>query len=204
MKIINSLIGLFITVFLLSCSENETLPDNEQPRSYDLVEVKWKLDSTNEQNIVEKKIPEFYFHNDSDSTMSVIINPLENMEGSSVFKFDDFQTFKKLNYSQVQISVPKELSLLSEEYTHLYGGVKVPLTDEEFFFPFSRSFKDSITLNQNNTLTSNYTLFLKENIASFLVTFREKSTGEILELTGNWKGSFFGSLSEKTVINEIN
>lgn len=200
MRFTDSLIGLFVAVILLSCSESDALPVNEQLKSHDLIEIKWKLEATNEQNIVEKKIPEIYFQNDSDTTMSVVINPLENMEGSSIFEFDDFQTFEKLNFSQTQVPIPKELSLLSEEYVYLSGGVKAPLSHEEFFFPFSQSFKDSITLNQNNTLTVNYTLFLKENKAKFLATFKENSTGEILELTGNWTGMFFEKLSEKTVI----
>ncbi len=203
MKFANLLIGLFVAVIPLSCSDNDILPVDEQLNSYDLIEIKWKLGATNEQNIVEKKIPEMYFQNDSGTTMPVVINPLENMEGSSLFEFDDFQTFEKLNFSQAQVIIPKELSLLSEQYVNLFGGVEVPLSQEEFFFPFSQSFKDSITLNQNNTITINYTLFLKENKAKFLALFKENATGEILELTGNWTGMFFEKLTEKTVINEI-
>ncbi|AFL85508.1 hypothetical protein Belba_2987 [Belliella baltica DSM 15883] len=203
MKFTNLIIGLFLTKTLFSCSKDDSFPDYEQLKSYDLIEIKWKLEATNSQNIVEKKIPEFYFENDSDKPMSVVIKPLENIEGSSIFEFDDLQTFEKLNFSKTQVVIPKELSLLSEQYVNLSSGVKAPLTNEESFFPFSRSFKDSITLNKNNSLTANYTLYLKENKANFLAIFKENSTGEILELTGNWTGMFFEKLSEKTVINEI-
>ncbi|CAM4114873.1 hypothetical protein [Flavobacterium weaverense] len=150
-----------------------------------------------------KKIPEFYFQNDTDTTMEIIIEPLKHKQGSSIFKFNDSISFTKLNHKKVSVSITKELSLLSENYSYLEGGVEVPLTQEESFFPFSDYAKLSLMLNPRNTLTTNYTLFLRKNKASFLATFREKSSGHIIELTGNWTGLFFDNLTGESVINEI-
>ena len=135
--------------------------------------------------------------------MEVVIEPLKNLKGSSIFKFNDSVTFTELNYSEVQVSITRELSLLSEEYSFLGGGVKVPLTEEESFFPFTWNFTDSFTLNKGTKLTSNYTVFLRKNKASFLATFKETSTGETVELDGTWTGLFFNNVEERSLVEEI-
>lgn len=204
MKFTNVLIAIFLCVGFASCSNDDTLVDDEiESKSYELIAIQWKLNETDGQSIVEKKIPEFHFRNETDTIMEVVIEPLKNLQGSSIFKFNDSLTFTELIYSEVEVSVTKELSLLSEEYGYLGGGVKVPLTQEESFFPFSWYFTDSFALSKGTKLTSNYTVFLRKNKASFLATFKETTTGETLELDGTWTGVFFDHLEEKSVIEEI-
>ncbi len=137
------------------------------------------MEATDGQSIVKEQIPEFYFQNDADTTMEIIIEPLKDRQGHSIFKFNDSLAFTKLNYKEVSVSVTKELSLLSESYSYIVGGVDVPLTQEKSFFPYSTYVKDSLMLNPRSTFTSIYTLFLRKNKASFLATFREITTGHI-------------------------
>ena len=204
MKFANVFIALFLTINLVSCSDSDTLIDNEQElKSYELIKIQWKLDSTDVQSILEVKIPEFYFRNEKETTMEVVIEPLKDMQGSSIFRFNDSLAFSKLNYNDINVSIPKEISLLSENYSYLVGGVEAPLTQEESSFQFSAYFKDALMLNPRSTLTSNYTLFLRKNKASFLATFRENNTGEILELNGNWTGLFFNRLEGESVVDTI-
>ena len=204
MKIHKTFIGLFLSIGLISCHSDESLIDDEQTlKSYELISIEWKLDATDGQSIIEEKIPEFYFQNDADTTMPIVIEPLKDWQGSSIFKFNDSLAFTKLNYKEVSVSITKELSLLSESYSYLIGGVYVPLTQEESFFPFSEDVKLSLMLNPRSTLTTNYTLFLRKNKASFLATFRENTTGEFLELKGTWTGLFFNNLTGESEVNEI-
>jgi hypothetical protein len=204
MKLTKVFIGLFLSIGFASCSNDDTLIEDEQrSKSYELIAIHWKINETDGQSIVEKKIPEFYFRNDSDTIIEVVIEPLKDLQGSSKFKFNDSLTFTELMYSEVQVSIPRELSLLSAEYRYLGGGVKVPLTQEESSFPFSSTFTNSLTLTKRTKLTSNYTIFLRKNKASFLATFRETSTGEILELDGTWTGLFFNNSKGESVVKEI-
>ena len=204
MKFGRLFIGLFLSIGILSCSNDDDLINDEQQlKSYELVAMEWKLGLTDGRSIGEKKIPELDFRNDSDTIMPVVIEPLENLQGLSTFKFDDSLSFATLDYPEVKVSIPRELSLLSENYSYLGGGVKVALTEEETSFPFSWHFKDSISLNKRSQLTSNYTVFLRKNKASFLATFRETNTGEPLELKGSWTGLFFNNLEEKSLVEEI-
>jgi len=204
MKFTKLFIGLFLFIGFVSCSNDDTLSDDEQRlKSYELIAIQWKLNVNDGQSIVEEKIPEFHFRNDSDTIMEVVIEPLKNMQGSSTFRFNDSLTFTELNYSEVQVSIPEELSLLSEEYRYLGGSVKVPLAQEESSFPFSWHLKDTFALNQRSTLTSNYTVFLRKNKASFLATFRETTTGATLELDGTWTGLFFNNLEGESVADGI-
>lgn len=204
MKFTKIFIGLFLSLVFVSCSNDDTFTEGEQKlKSYELLSIQWKLNETDGQSIVEEKIPEFNFRNDSDTTMVVTIEPIKDMEGSSIFKFNDSIAFKELNFSEVQVSIPKELSLLSKEYVYLVGGVNVPFVQEESSFPFSFNFIESYTLSPRSTFTSNYTVFIRKNKASFLATFMESTTGEILRLDGTWTGLFFNNLDSKAVIGDI-
>lgn len=204
MKIHKTFIGLFLSIGLISCHSDESSIDDDQTlKSYELISIEWKLDVIDGQSIIEERIPEFYFQNDADTSMPIVIEPLKDWQGSSIFKFNDSLAFTKLNYNEVSVSITKELSLLSESYSYLAGGVYVPLTQEESFFPFAEDIKLSLMLNPRSTLTTNYTLFLRKNKASFLATFRENTTGEFLELKGNWTGMFFNNLTGESEVNEI-
>ncbi|MDT0689155.1 hypothetical protein RM549_05125 [Salegentibacter sp. F188] len=204
MKFTNIFLGLFLFLGFVSCSNDDDFIEEEQrSKSYELISVQWKLDENDGQSIVEKKLPEYYFRNDSDTIMEVVIEPLKDLQGSSIFKFNDSLTFAELHYPEVEVSVPGELSLLSENYVYLGGGVRVPLTQEESFFPFFRSFTSTFTLTERTQLTSNCTVFLRKNKATFLATFRETTTGETLELDGTWTGLFFNNLEEHSVLEEI-
>ncbi|MCM4169207.1 hypothetical protein KCTC52924_00731 [Arenibacter antarcticus] len=197
-------ITLFLSIGFISCSDDDTLIDNEQRlKSFELINIQWKLNLTDGQSIVEEKIPELHFRNDSETPMEVVIEPLKDVQGSSLFRFNDSIAFSKLNYEEVQVSITKELSLLSERYSYLVGGVEVPLTQEETYFPFSYYFENALMLNPRSTLTSNYTVFLRKNKASFLATFREINNGEILELDGTWTGLFFNNLTGESVVDNI-
>jgi len=204
MKLNKVFIGLFISTVFLSCNNDDTIIDEEQKiKSYELIEIQWKLNSKDGQSIIEEKLPEFHFRNDSDTIIEIVIDPLENLQGSSKFKFRDSLLFTKIQFSEFQVAIPKELSLLSEEYSYLNSGIKVPLAKEESTFPFSYNLKTTYSLNRKSTLTSKYTLFLRKNEASFLATFRETSTGETLELDGIWSGIFFNNIEVESVANEI-
>lgn len=113
---------------------------------------------------------------------------IENLRGSSKFKFNDSLIFTEIEFSEIQVPILKELSLLSEEFSYLNSKIKMPLAQEELSFPFSYDIESIYNLNQKSTLTSNYTVFLRKNEASFLATFREISTGETLMLDGIWTG----------------
>ncbi|WP_339653674.1 hypothetical protein [uncultured Salegentibacter sp.] len=204
MKISRLILGVVLSVGFASCNNDDSIVEEEpQVKSYELASLQWKLKSTDGQSIIEKKVPEFYFRNDSDTIMPVVIEPLKNLNGSSKFNFNDSLAFAELNYAEAEVSIPKELSLLSERYRQLGGGINAPLKLEESSFPFSRYHKDSTGLNKNSQMTSNYTIFLRKNTASFLATFREMDTGGIFELEGTWTGLFFNNLEEKSVISEI-
>lgn len=196
---------IFILYFgLVSCSLEEGLELEEQKlKSYELISLQWKLKGSDGQSIVEQKLPTYNFQNNSNSVMEVVIEPLKNLRGNSTFTFDDALAFSELNYSEVLVAVPKELSLLSPQYSYISGGVELPLKQETSNFPFSSVIKDTYSLNEKTKLTSNYTIFLMQNEASFIAKFKEKTSGDFLKLEGTWKGLFFNSLEESSVIKEI-
>jgi len=199
-----SLLIIFSLIFLSCSNDDDATVDTEKAlKSYELASIEWKLTEGDGQYIFEKKLPEFYFRNESDTIIAVVIEPFSELEGSSKFSFNDSLAFMELNYSEAEVSIPKELSILSDSYSYMGRGIKVNLQQEETAFPFTFYTKDSITLNSKSELTSNYTVFLRKNKASFLATFKEINTGEILQLDGTWTGIFFNNLEEKSIINEI-
>lgn len=187
----------------MSCTSDDVLENEKLSRSYELTKIKWKLDKNDGQTIIEEPLPGLYFRNESDTIMPVVIEPLKDLKGSSKFTFNDPVTFNKLHFSEVQVSIPNEIELLSENYSYLMGGQKVFLGLEEATFPFSWNIKDSISLNQKSELNYNCTVFLKQNKASFVAVFRETNTRETIELDGTWTGIFFNNLTDISVIKSI-
>lgn len=205
MKFAKLLIVFSLIISVISCHNDESIIGNEQiSKTYELIEIKWRLGDGDGQSIVEDKIPEFYFINDTNVDKHVVVNPLENKMGSSKFTFNDSLMFQNLDYKEIQVSIPNELSLLSGTYVNISGGVQVLLGAKVGSFPFSQTFEDSITLIPNTSLTSNYTLFIKRNKASFNTIFKETTTGELIMLEGSWEGEFFNNLEGQSVINETN
>lgn len=204
MKFSRAFVIVFFSFGILACSSDDAEIDNEQYlKSYELVSIEWKLSENDGQSIVEKKLPEFNFRNDSDTIMEVSIEPLEGINGSSKFTFNDSLTFLGLNHPEIEVPVPDELNLLSEDFRYIGGGVKVPFTNMESSFPFSWHFKDTFALNKRTKLTSNYTIYLRKNRASFLAIFSESTTGETLELEGTWTGLFFNNAEVESLAEEI-
>ncbi|PRP67463.1 hypothetical protein [Nonlabens agnitus] len=204
LKITKIITGLLMFLTFTSCSDDDAIIDNNQDlKSYELVDIQWRLTETDGQRIIEEQIPEFSFENNSDTVMEIVIEPLKDLKGFSIFKFEDSEAFSVINYEEIKVSIPEEISFLSEGYSNLIGGIKVPLTNEKSSFPFSTTVKNSTNLQPNSKLTSNYTVFLRENKASFLATFKEMNTGEILKLNGGWTGLFFNNLEVETVTNPI-
>ncbi|MHA7944248.1 hypothetical protein ACJOV8_014315 [Formosa sp. 3Alg 14/1] len=205
MKLHTLLIGLCLCLAAISCNSDETttMEQENSLKAYELMSLEWKLNTNNGQTIIEEKLPEFYFRNDSDTIMQVVINPLENLLGNSKFVFNDSLRFAQLNYPEIQVFIPDELSLLSETYGTLYGGTEVPFNQEPSAFPFSYNSTSTYALNGKSILTSNYTVFFKQNTATILAIFRETTTGERLELDGTWTGVFFNNIKVETIANAI-
>ncbi|MDT0676191.1 hypothetical protein [Autumnicola musiva] len=192
-----------IVFFNLSCSKDDENIEKNVPRRYELSQIEWKLTEGDSQEIIKKELPEIYFKNDSDTILPVVIEPLNGINGSSEFNFNDSIRFSELNYSPVKVSITGEIDLLSNSYSYLGGGLKVNLQQEESSFAFQYFFKNSTNLNPETELTSTYILYLKKNKASFRARFREINTGEIIELEGSWTGIFFNNLEGETPLSNI-
>ena len=204
MKFSRAFVIVFFSFGILACSSDDAEFDNEQYlKSYELVSIEWKLSENDGQSIVEKKLTEFNFRNESDTIIEISIQPLKDLTGHSKFKFNDSLTFIELNHPNTKVAIPREVSLLSEEFRSISSGIKADLTIEESSFPFSWSFKNTFALNKRSKLTSNYTVFLRKNTATFLAVFSEPTTGEILKLEGTWTGLFFNNVEEESLIEAI-
>ena len=141
------IIGLGLSLGFLSCASDDTTTDLEdQLKSYELMSVEWKLDDNDNQIIIEHKLPEYHFRNDSDTVIEVKVDPLEHLGGISQFSFNDSLKFKEINAPEVQVTIPDELSLLSDTYSFLYGGITVPISIQAYVFPFKNNFTTTYLL----------------------------------------------------------
>lgn len=189
----------------MGCSKDDDngapiLPEANQP--YELADIQWVLNDGDGQEIIEKELPYQLFQNKGDVPMPIIYNPLKNLKASSKFEYQLLEDVHiKIDSLSKIISIPSEISLLSDGYSHLAGGLKVPFMKEEFRFPFSIKITDSVNLKPRTQISCQSTLFLKKNTATFKARFDQPETGDSFELTGKWTGFFYETMN--TVFDEI-
>lgn len=134
----------------------------------------------------------------------MIHDPLKNLKGSSKFEYQLLEDVHiKIDSLSKIISIPSEISLLSDGYSHLGGGIKVPFRKEESRFPFSLELRDSVNLKPRTQISYQSTLFLKKNTATFKARFDQPETGDSFELTGKWTGFFYQTMNTEGVFDEI-
>ena len=127
---------------------------------------------------------------------------LPKEQGSSYFQFDLPENLN-FNLDSTSVSVIAHIDLLSDSYSHIGGGTKVPFQLAESFFPFSISIEESIGLNPNTQISYRETIFLKKNTATFKARFEQPGTQDSYELKGKWTGFFYPTMESKSVIEEI-
>jgi len=191
----------FILFIVLGCTteSDDVMPENNE--AYELRDIQWILEEGDGQEIIEKELPGRFFKNEGDTIMQVIIG-LPKEQGSSHFQFDlpEDLTF---NLHSASVSVIAHIDLLSDSYSHIGGGTKVPFQLAESFFPFSISIEETTGLNPHTQMSYRETIFLKKNIATFKARFEQPGTKDSFELKGKWTGFFYHTMESKSVIEEI-
>lgn len=205
-KLYPSILSIFF-IFFISCSKDDdntapVLPEADQP--YELADIQWILNDGDGQEIIEKELPNQLFQNKGDVPMPVIYDPLKNLQGSSKFEYQiPEDVHVKLDSVSKIISVPSEISLLSDGYSRFIKGVKVPFGKEESHFPFSFKTTDSVNLKPGTQISYQSTLFLKKITATFKARFVQLETRASFELTGKWTGFFYQTMNTEGVFGEI-
>lgn len=198
---------LICFIFFTGCSMDDgnrtpILPEANQP--YELADIQWILNDGDGQEIIEKELSDQLFENEEDVTVRITFDPLKNLRGSSKFEYQlPEDVHIKLDSLSKIISIPSEISLLSDSYRHIGGGVKVPFRKEESHFPFSFRSTESVDLGPRTQISYQSTLFLKKITATFKARFDQLETGDSFELTGKWTGFFYKTLNTKGIYEEI-
>ncbi|MGV8091208.1 MAG: hypothetical protein AB2L24_05010 [Mangrovibacterium sp.] len=204
MKRTNLFTILFLSlcfVFIVSCSDDDELVEN---KAYELKEISWTLKDGDGQEIIEKQLPEQVFRNEGNTRMPVSINPLEGLEGTSRFYSDDAKTFTELNGTDVLVSVPSEVELLSfSGCKYFVGGVKVPFILDEASFPFSTEIEVSAELTPYTEMRYGATVYLKKITATYYARFGEKDGMDSYDIEGKWTGIFFHTIESFTLYDDI-
>src|SRR5699024_11105192 len=156
--------------------------------------IQWVLEEGDGQKILERKLPVQSVINNSSALVYPNFNPLKNMEGSSHFQFElpEGLSLEPDSLSKL-VSIPAHIDLLSDNYTHIGGGIKVPFQRAQSSFPFSAKFEESLQVNPKTKMDYQATLFLRKNTATFKAIFVQPETKDRIELTGKWTGVFYKS-----------
>lgn len=205
-KLSHLLILSICFILLIGCGKDDdnltlVVPEAKQP--YELADIQWALKDGDGQEIIEKVLPEKLFKNEGDATVAITFDPLANLRGSSTFEFELPEDLPVKLDSLKKIAVLSEINLLSEGYSHIGGGTKVPFRREEFNFPFWISIKETVDLKPKTQIRYQDTLLLKKNMATFKARFEQPETRESFELTGKWTGVFYKTLNGNAVFEEV-
>ncbi len=198
-------LSIFLFLILIAgCSKNDEHHIVKKSEPYVLEDIQWVLREGDGEEIIEERLPDEMVKNNSSALVRTTFNPLKKVEGSSHFQFDLPQNIS-LDLDSVSnwVSVPAYIELLSDSYTHIVGGTKVPFQRLKSHFPFSYKFEQSVEVTPKTQVTYQATLFIRKNTATFKAIFVQPETKKRFELTGKWTGEFYQTIQTHLAADEL-
>ncbi|WP_178795975.1 hypothetical protein [Bacteroidaceae bacterium] len=189
-KLCNYLMIALCILSLLSCSND----DEGDYSGFTLQSIEWKLsaDDTIKDGAIE--LPTTIDTNDNNESMYLTFSIEEHIVETSQFYCDDPELFNKLTQrGSILVSITRDSNGFSSEFKRFWSDLQVPFSLVETILPPSSKTEDTIEVPPHTRLTTMSKIHTKECTATYLATFA-KENGEIIKITGKWKGFFnYGS-----------
>lgn len=185
-KLCNCLMIALCTLSLLSCSND----DEWDYSGFTLQSIEWKLaaDDTVKTNIIE--CPTVVEENNTDEDMYITYSVEENVVETSQFYSNDPELFNKLTQQgSILVSITRDTNGFGSEFRGLSSDFQAPFSLIETVVPPSSTSKDTSLLSPHSKVTITGKIYTKEYTATYLATFM-KENGEVIKITGKWKGVF--------------
>ncbi|MCC5938156.1 MAG: hypothetical protein JJU34_12830 [Lunatimonas sp.] len=195
-----SLVLALIFCSLLACQTTEELEKPQQ--TYQVSQIEWQYIAQDEDNILEKAVPEQVFQNPGDNPLTIEVNPLEGLMGTSLFEFDQPDHFALANLEEALVESPSYQGILGG-FIALDNGQEVLLGKEAFEFPLTVEMGDAFELPAKTAMNYQGTAEFKNLKANFLLTVTEYPSQQTHQLSGVWTGTFFYGFHSDVVVNEL-
>lgn len=189
-KTCNYLMITLCILSLLSCSND----DEGDYNGFTLQSIEWKLaaDDTTKDGTIE--LPTTTDTNENNESMYVTFSVEEHIIETSQFYCDDPELFNKLTQQgSILVPITRDASDFNSEFKRFSSNFQAPFSLIETILPPSSKTKDTIEVPPHTRLTTMSKIHTKGCTATYLATFA-KENGEIIKITGKWKGFFnYGS-----------
>jgi len=166
----------------------------------------WKLDKGDGMEIVKITVPEQIFSNATDTPLPIEFSPDEYyIHETSYFESEDNDLFNKLVGEHSVVYIPKDISLLSEEYKMITETTLVSLyAGEEFEIVTTLVPSFKWELNPKTSLIYNGAAHYRKIKATYCVTFIAEEDNQIKqEIEGKWYGVIIDHREHKTRFESI-
>lgn len=194
--------GLYVAMVLCGVAACDNSDDNElKDTSYTLDKIEWKLD-TDKVEVNEIKIPQEVYSNASSNEMQVTTCGVENYTQTSQFYTDNPQLFQLLNQVPIDVYIPSGENAF-DGFFYTSSGPLVPFSLEEYTYPAPPNSTNSILLPPKTILTFDATILERKVTATYRACFTGNDSGKQIEITGQWKGVFYETLTNKLITKDI-
>lgn len=203
---------LFLTSCFVSCSnDSDSIIDDggiiEEPKSYRMASIQWKLGENDSVEHVIKKEKEVIY-NYEDTAKLVEYYTLGEVRQTSYFQCEekDLEFLRKWLDKDLLVTVPISPESLTSEYSSWSGVGKAPLEfmKENDIDLETTKVHSKIKLSPKSKITVDRTLFFKKAIATFRIKFvAEEDKSEVVEIVGKWKGLIYDHGVPKETIGSV-
>lgn len=176
------LLGLAALV-LFSCEKTAYSPDPAKD-THELKAITYTLEAGDKVETFVRPLHSLSYSNHTSLTQKIIIDPLTDVLESSQFFSDDGKAFRLVDPATTRVAVPVQFNA----GIATLGEPKWPYGGEPMQLPPVVSFRDTLDVPANTSLTVTMSVYLNEYNLSYTASFEGKPSGAITEIKGKWKG----------------
>ena len=166
-----------------SC-EKTTYSPNPEDDKYTLTSMVYYMEGNDRMETFVRPLHSLEYANHTDVEQRVFVDPLADIQESSLFMSDDEKAFSLLEGNAPTVAVP--IALTDDGFT--LGEGKWPYSNEKVLLNPSVNYRDTITVPPNTRLSLTMNVYLNEFDVSYTALFEGSPTGAVAEIKGKWKG----------------
>ena len=139
MKRLNTLLLLFVSVMILSCSDDKDKEPTIVSSKLELKTIKWNIEEGDQETEFTEDIQDQIVLNQGSNVLAWKYNLANDIKETSCFEFPNSEIVYELARADINVSIPTDFTLLSETPSYLASGRTAKLKDDTTFLDITTS-----------------------------------------------------------------
>lgn len=197
-NVIATMCFAIVTVCLMSCSNNDEIPEKKQ---YEFESIKWCQQEGDGVESYKKDIPSTIFSNPTSEPAIITISPIGGIKETSQF-FIDQEVLANLSGEEL-VCIPHLINTLTSEYIGLQGGPEAPFQTGTITVSPTKKDIETMHLPPHCKVEYTATIEMKKLTATYRAHFVEKNGSDSYDIEGKWEGHYINFTTSTWTTHEL-